>query len=118
MREAYPGIFTTTEKVSAPSSFPCVSIVEQENTTYQRSLDAEHKEHHANLMYEIEVFSNLQTGKKSKCREIAGVADEVMLGLNFTRAMLTPIPNADGDIFRYFARYTAVVGEDGFLYRK
>jgi len=115
---AFPTIFVTGEKVSAPPSFPAVSIVEISNSSYTRSQTEESKEHHASVAYEIECFSDLKTGRKSQCRAIAGVADAVMLGLNFTRNMLSPVGNAQADIARYVGRYTAVISEDGMLYRR
>ena len=118
LRTAFPGIFVTGEKVAAPESFPCVSIVEQGNSTYRRSLDGEPTEHHANLMYEIECYSNKQPGRKTECRQIAAVFDEIMLGLYFTRTFLEPIPNAVTSIYRIVGRYTAVISEDGYLYRR
>ena len=64
-------------------------------------------------MYEINVYSNRQNGRKKECRNILNVADETIVGLGFTRTMLSPVPNlADATIYRLTARYQAVIGTD------
>jgi len=118
LRDTFSGILVTGEKLSAPSQWPAVSIVEMSNSTYTRSLDAEQREHHNNLYYEVEIFSNLSTGRKSQCRQIASVIREEFTKLNFTCSMLSPIPNAGSGIARYVGRFSGVVSEEGWLYRR
>ena len=113
----HPGIFFTGEKLHAPPSLPAASLIEMSNTTYKRSLDESASEHHAIIMYEVESYSNRQTGKKSEAKAIMNVIDEVMLSLNFTRSLLHPVSNEQPGIARYIARYTAVVSEAFELYR-
>lgn len=118
LRSEFSRISITSEPVSAPPQFPCVSMVEMNNTTYRRSLSSAQKENHSNLTYEIQAYSNLVSGKKSECRAIMAVVDDVMLGLNFVRIMLEPITNLpDASVYRVVARYTSVAAPDGLLYR-
>ena len=70
-------------------------------------LDNSGRERFATLMFQIDVYSNLQTGKKSKCKEVMGFIDEMMFKLNFTRLSLTPLPSPDTGYYRYTARYRA-----------
>jgi hypothetical protein len=125
IRAAFPNNFTTStngiitgEKVSAPSSFPAVSISEETNSVYRRTQDSDSVENHSSLMYEVEIYSNRSSGRKAECKAIAKVIDDEMAKLNFTRTMLQPIPNATPNITRYFGRYVAVVSRDGWVYRK
>lgn len=118
-REQYPDIFMTGEYVKTPPSFPCVSLVEVDNATFRNSLTTEGKENHAAVMYELNVYSNKTKGKKAECKEIAAFIDEILMGLNFTRLMLEPVPNQDGaTIYRMLGRYRAVVSRDKVVYRR
>lgn len=107
---AYPNIYITSEYPETPSSFPCVFISEDDNTTYRDSQDNELNEHHASLMYSVSVFSNKKEGKKSEAKAIMNLVDSAFQNLKFTRTMKTPVPNIDRSIYRIEARYEAIVG--------
>lgn len=109
------GIFVTGEYTNAPSSFPAVSIIEMDNTTADYDSSGET---HAQVMYEVNIFSNLRSGKKSQCKKIAQVIDRIFTAYNFSRMMLQPIPNMnDSTIYRMVGRYRAKVGNDKTIYR-
>lgn len=118
VREKYPEIFMTGEYVKSPPSFPCVSFVEEDNSTYAKSLTQEGEDNHASVMWELNVYSNKSTGKKAECKEIAGFIDNLMLRRNFTRIMLKPVPNDDATIYRMLGRYRAVISKDKTIYRR
>lgn len=119
VRERFPSIFMTGEYVKSPSSFPCVSLVEVDNATFRNTQTTEGKENHAAVVYELNVYSNKTKGKKAECKEIAAFIDDLMMGLNFTRTMLEPVPNQDGaTIYRMLGRYRAVVSRDKVVYRR
>jgi hypothetical protein len=70
-------------------------------------------------MYEVNVYSNQQTGKKSKCKEIFKIIDNEFQKLGFTRTLKEPIPNLkNATIYRMIGRYTAVVSADERIYRR
>ncbi len=120
LRAEFTGIFVSGEAVAAPSSFPAVTLVEQDNSTYQRSLDSSGKENHAALMFEVNAYSNLGSGKKRQTREIMATVDGEMQDLGFVRVSSSPIevPNADRTIYRMVARYRATVSKDNVIYRR
>ena len=104
---AYPGIFVTSEPTATQAKFPAVSIVQQDNYMSINKLDNSGAERFATVMFQIDVYSNKASGKKSQCKEIMNVIDTILFGLNFTRLSLTPIP-MDGDgYYRLTARYRA-----------
>ena len=118
LRTEFSGIFVTGEYVASPSSFPCVSLVEIDNATFRNSLTQDSTENHVAITYEVNIYSNLKTGKKSQCKSIAKVVDEVMARLNFTRMMMEPVPNQnDATIYRMLGRYRAVASEST-IYRR
>lgn len=119
VQEHFGDVFITGEFVKAPPSFPCISLVEMSNTTYTKSLTSHGGENHAEVMYELNVYSNKTKGKKAECKEIVAFIDSWLIAHNFTRAMLEPVPNQDGaTIYRMLGRYRAVVSKDNKLYRR
>ena len=110
VKEVFPDIFMTGGYVNSPASFPAVSLVEMDNVTRVETIDSGSNENHANVMYEVNVYSNKETGKKSECKAIIAVIDEEMLAMGFSRSTLTPVPNEyDSTIYRMVGRYRAVV---------
>lgn len=119
VRAKYPKIFITGEYVKVPPKFPCVSLMEMDNQSYQRTEDSGSAENHVSVMYEVNVYSNKSVGKKSECKAIATLIDEQMLALGFARTMLQPIPNLDdATIYRMVGRYSAIISKDKVIYRR
>ena len=119
LAEKYPDLFITGEYVKTPPSFPCVSLIEMDNAVLRDSQTSTEGENHAEVMYELNVYSNKTVGKKAECREIAACIDKVLTGLNFTRMMLEPVPNLnDATIYRMFGRYRAILSKDKTIYRR
>ena len=119
VRAKYPDIYMVGEYVKTPPKFPCVSLVEMDNQSYQQTEDSGSVENHASLMYEVNIYSNKTVGKKSECKAIAALIDERMLALGFARTMLQPIPNLDdATIYRRVGRYSAVISKNKVLYRR
>ena len=119
VRAKYPDIYMVGEYVKAPPKFPCVSLVEMDNRSYQQTEDSGSVENHASLMYEVNTYSNKTVGKKMECKAIAALIDERMLALGFARTMLQPIPNLDdATIYRMVGRYSAVISKDKVIYRR
>ena len=119
VREIFPDIFMVGEYVKSPSSFPAVSLVEMDNSTRIETIDSGSNENHANVMYEVNVYSNKTTGKKSECKAIMALIDEEMLAMGFSRNTLTPVPNEyDSTIYRMVGRYRATVSSNNTIYRR
>ena len=119
VRAVYPSAFVSGEYVRTPSKFPHVSLIEMSNTAYERTQSSGGVENHASLMYEVNVYSNKKSGKKSECKAIATLIDNELAALGFSRTMLQPIPNMDdATIYRMTGRYTAVISKDKKLYRR
>lgn len=101
---------------TTPARFPAVTIVEADNSVYQKMRTA-NIENAAKLLYEVNVFSNLVGLGKQEAQEIMSVIDAEFAALNFTRLMCSPVSNLqDRKIFQMLARYEAVVDKDFMLY--
>ena len=119
VRDKYADIYMSGEYVKSPPSFPAVSLVEMDNTTYSLTQTSCDNENHATVMFEVNVYSNKVRGKKSECKAIISLIDDEMIHLGFTRTMLQPIPNMDdATIYRMTARYTAIISKNKTIYRR
>jgi hypothetical protein len=116
LRDKFSGIDIEGDYVKAPSRFPHVSIVQSDNSVVSEKMTGSAEM--AQVMFEINVYSNKTVGKKTECKAIMKVVDEVLFKMNFRRLALTPIPNLeDATIYRMVARYRAAT--DGkYFYRR
>ena len=109
-------IYITGEYAPIPPKFPCVFIHEADN--FNVGFDGCNHEVVTGVMYEVEVYSNKQNGKKAEAKSIMLLIDSTLTRLGFKRIMLQQVPNlADATIFRLTARYTAAV-MDNVIYRR
>lgn len=108
---AYPNAVCYSEYVEVPASFPCVNLYEADNRTYRPSDDEQLADHQVHVMYECNVYSDKQYGKKAEAKQIADIVDSAMQSMKFTRSMRSQIPNQDRTIYRVTMRFEAVVGE-------
>ena len=114
-----PDLLIMSEYVKSPPSFPCVSLIETDNQVYRNTRDSGCIENHAQVLYEVNVYSNKTSGKKAECKALAAFIDERLLELNFTRTMLEPVPNQDeATIYRMLGRYRAVISKNKTIYRR
>ena len=119
VREQFPDIFITGEYVNSPSSFPAVSLVEMDNSVRESTVDSGSNEKHANVMYEVNVYSNKTAGKKSECKAIMALIDQELIAMGFVRSTLTPVQNEyDSTIYRMLGRYRATVSSDYKIFRR
>lgn len=117
LTETYKNIEVSSEEDRVPSTFPFVSIIETDNYSYNSTVDSGSNENHVNVTYEVNVYSNKTSGKKSQAKKIMSIVDETLLNLGFSRNTLTPISMSDATICRYTARYGAVVSTQEKIYR-
>ena len=80
LRAAFPGIHVSGDYTLAPSSFPHVSIVEQDNYLSLAHADSGDTEKVATLMYQVDVYSNKGSGRKTEARSIMKVIDDLIIG--------------------------------------
>lgn len=117
IRAEYPSAFVSGEYVSQPPKFPAVSVIEIANETYERTQDSGSLENHARITFQIDVYSNLNKGKKDQCKTIIGKIDAILSDLGFTRIFLNPVQNMnDPTIYRMTGRYRGVVSKDYIVY--
>lgn len=119
VRNEYRGAYVVGEYVKSPSKFPCVSVVEIDNSAYDNTQTSGSLENHVSVTYEVNIYSNKTSGKKSECKAIAALIDNEFATLGFSRTMLQPIPNVDdATIYRITGRYVGVVSKDKLIFRR
>lgn len=119
IKAEFESAFVTGEYVYAPSHFPAISIIEEDNRTVDEHMDSSLREKFATVMYDINCYSNLKTGKKVQCRKIMDIVSSEMSAMGFRRTALMPIPNMnDSTIYRMTARFTGVADEHKTIYRR
>ena len=107
----YPNCDVLSYNPDTISKFPCVTVVEKDNFVYRRSQDNTSSENHAEVVIEVQAYSNSTAGKKQEAKKLLSLADEAMLNSNFTRTLKTELPNTDRSVYRLYASYTAVVAK-------
>lgn len=101
---SFPSCDVSSVYVNQPSQFPHASI-EMKNSS-ATSLDSSDSEAMTTVMFEVNVYSNLEGTKKTEAKSIMAVIDNTMYGMNFGRASCIPVPNMeDATIYRLVARY-------------
>jgi hypothetical protein len=120
LRAAFKGIFVSGETVAALSSFPAATLVEMDDSVYEKTMDSSYTENHALKMWQAEAYSNKSSGKKTECKSIMSAIDDEMLKLGFVRVGCGPmaLPNADATKYRMVARYRAVISKEKLVYRR
>ena len=116
LRAEYSGIFVTGEYTETPAKFPAVTIVEADNRVLEnmRTLNIENA---ILSMFEINIYSNKASGKKSEAKAIANTVDEFFSSIGYTRTFREQVPNLkDATIYRIVCRYEANVDKDLWIY--
>ena len=109
------GKFVSTIISEEPTGFPAASLIEMDNMTVTRRQSSTPKENFALITYQLEVYAM----SKAKCREVYAAADDAMIAMNFNRLSGQYINNiGNTKVFRYVARYDAVIDREGNLYRR
>ena len=116
LRSAYKGIKVVGEYVSAPTSFPTVTIDETGNVPVH--LDSTVNNKYARVTYRVQVFSNLKSGKRGQAREIYSRVDEKLQSMGLYAVTYTTTPAIyNSEVYCITATYEAVIDRNGVIYR-
>lgn len=113
LKADFSAIYVTSENVPVPPQFPAASIVETNSSAHTKSIDTAGI-HHNDLLYTVNVYSNLSSSKKQQCKQIMLAIDDEMEKMGFIRTSREPMemPNDDTSIYRMVARYRATVNKN------
>lgn len=116
LTKEFPNVTVYGDSALVPSSFPCVTIEEADNYSYEKTQDSGSLENHAVLMYEINVYSNRAGSKKSECKKIFAFVDSLFQKIGFTRTTQSRISINTATDYRLLGRYRAVAGKNKMIY--
>lgn len=115
----FPNAYVADENISSPPKLPCVCLVERDNALNVSTLDSSGDENHADIMFELDVYSGKLNDRKREARKIAAIADAKLQTIGFVRVMLNPIENLmDSSVYRMKGRYRATVSKNKVIYRR
>lgn len=113
----FPNSYVTGELLSAtPTRFPCVALVEMDNYEPKSKVDSSGIEVYSNITYQLTVYSNKTSGKKSECKKVFQFVDTRMRELGFRRESITPEIPINKTVYWMSGRYIAQV-KDKTIYR-
>lgn len=116
LRSLYKGIQVKGEYVKIPAKFPLVTIDEISNVPVH--LDSAKVNKYAEVVYRVQVFSNLENGKRAQAREIYSVVDSKLMELGLFAKTYTSTPTIyNSEIYSITATFGGVIGENGVIYR-
>lgn len=116
LRSLFSGIRVVGEYVNSPTRFPCVTIDEIENVP--EHLDSARVNKYARIVYRVQVFSNLENGKRAQAREIYNAVDAKLQELGLFAKTYTSTPAVyNSEIYSITATYEAVIDLNGVIYR-
>ena len=119
LQAEYPGIAVFSDTTVIPAAFPCVSLYEIDNTSAADTRDTSGVEKHSDATYQVDAYSNLEVGRRTQCKRIMAIIDDLMIGFGLERTSMLPTPNLNDDnIYRITARYTARIGNNNTIYRR
>lgn len=103
----YPKIRVGSIPPETPEQFPFISVEMISDTTTRNTLEfGKPTENHADLVFQIDVFTNDGNTKKQTAKKLFNFVDLTMQNMGFVRTMATPTPNIDRTIYRITGRYT------------
>lgn len=118
VKAEFPNAEISGKTLIKPTQFPAISFIEENNDVVLKMRDNENVENGADLMYELQVFS-VANNSKTEVKAIVAIVDSIMYDYNFTKTFGGKLSNMyDVGVYRYAARYAAIIDKDKNIYRR
>lgn len=109
-------VFYTSEYTESPEKFPAVSIIQANSSVREDRRTTFVVENGAQLLYEVNVFSN-RLDAKIQAGKIMDNVNEAFAKYGFVRTLRRPVQNYQSpSIYRIVARFEASIGIDDHIY--
>lgn len=103
-------------------TFPYVNIIVSDSAPTYQFVNSSRVEKFRDITIEVEVYTNLISGRKAQAKGIMSLIDSELLAMGATGTSLNPMdltnPVDNSTVFRYFARYRATVDNNGIFYSR
>lgn len=117
IKSEYPNAYVTSERIQAPSDFPCVEVVEMDTYPERTATTINLTDDQRRSVFEVQTFSNKAEGGTIEAKALADLATESFKAMGYRCTTLSPLVNAaDTSIKRYVARYTRLIGGGDLFY--
>lgn len=108
LRAKYDRVYIVGDELTtAPNTFPCVVIRKSNSSANTRYSTFDDMECVVRETYYCTIYSNLDKGKTTQCKEIASDINDVMNELRYARIYEEQLFNADATIGRRVLKYSA-----------
>ena len=117
----YPDAYITAEEENVEPSFPAVYISVSDSYPTFQYINSSRTENFRDLTVDINVYSNITSGRKTQAKKIIKLINDEMLAMGFTGASLNVLDLTSADnklVTRLFARYRAAVDSNGIFYSR
>lgn len=119
LRAVYPDIYITSNPHNIPSEPLCVAIWQEDASIYQKSMDSEPTIHHMRVYYNVNIYSNKETGARDECKDVFRIIAAELYKINFIPTFSRVLENLmDESYQRLTSRFQAVIQENGLVYRR
>lgn len=120
MASAYSDAYVDSEIANVPPRFPAVYVIQTDSYEPRRARSSSREELFNHITFDIEVYSNKASGKKSEAKAIMKIVDDVMRLDGFRRTDLNfvdlTVKTNNTVVARLLSRYTAEVDSTGRIY--
>ena len=106
-----PDAFVTSTYTPTPSKFPAVFVREIGKYTPPRYATLNNSENVSEVTYEVQIFSNKQSGAKSEADTLYAAIKVALKKQYFREASATPVDNADHTVYRFAATFRRIIAD-------
>lgn len=118
---SYPNAFISAVEVLVEPTFPAVFVRVEQSMPTRRYINSARTEPFRDLTIDINVYSDLLSGRKAETKAIMTIIDNEMTAMGFDQSAMNPLDLTNSEnklIARLFARYTGSVDENGIFYSR
>ena len=120
MDSPYSNAYVDSEIANVPPRFPAVYVIQTDSFEPRNARSSSRVELFNHVTFDIEVYSNKASGKKSEAKAIMKIIDDVMRFDGFRRTDLNFVDLTETTnntvVARLLSRYTAEVDSTGRIY--
>jgi hypothetical protein len=120
MDSPYSNAYVDAEIANVPPRFPAVYVIQTDSFEPRNARSSSRQELFNHITFDIEVYSNKASGKKSEAKAIMKIIDDVMRLDGFRRTDLNFVDLTETTnntvVARLLSRYTAEVDSTGRIY--
>lgn len=118
---SYPNAFISAVEVLNEPTFPAVFVNFEDSAPTPRYVNSSRSEPFRDMVVDVNVYSNLQSGRRTQAKAIMAIIDAEMAAMGFVQSAMNPLDLTNSRnklVTRLFARYTASVDVNGVFYSR